>query len=89
MGAEVLDRAYTATAAVLANVAPEQLDLSTPCSSWTVRDLLNHVIAGGYFFAAVASGHEPTPAGTWRGRPGSPRISILTPGSSCSSSRTG
>ena len=62
MGAEVLDRAYAATAAVLANVTPDQLDLPTPCASWKVRDLLNHMIAGGYFFAAVATGEEPTPA---------------------------
>jgi uncharacterized protein (TIGR03086 family) len=62
MGAELLDRAYAATGAVLANVTPDQLDLGTPCVSWRVRDLLNHVIAGGYFFAAVATGEEPTPA---------------------------
>ena len=61
MGAELLDRAYEATGAVLAGVTRDQLDLPTPCASWKVRDLLNHVIAGGYFFAAVASGEEPTP----------------------------
>ena len=61
MGAELLDRAYEATGAVLAGVTRDQLDRPTPCASWKVRDLLNHLIAGGYFCAAVASGEEPTP----------------------------
>ncbi len=27
------------------SVEPDQLDLPTPCTAWTVRDLLNHVVA--------------------------------------------
>jgi uncharacterized protein (TIGR03086 family) len=62
MGAELLDRAYAATGAVLAEVTPDQLDLPTPCASWKVCDVINHVVAGGYFFAAVAAGEEPMDA---------------------------
>jgi uncharacterized protein (TIGR03086 family) len=36
---------------VLANVSPEQLDEPTPCDSWTVRDLVNHIVGGTTFFA--------------------------------------
>ncbi len=34
----------------------DQLDVQTPCSEWKVRDLLNHVIGGGYMFAAGLRG---------------------------------
>lgn len=62
MGAELLDRAYAATNAVVANITPDQLDLPTPCASWKVRDIINHVVGGGYFFAAVATDEEPMAA---------------------------
>ncbi len=39
-------RAQDAFAGVLANVSPEQLGTATPCSEWTVRDLIEHVIGG-------------------------------------------
>jgi uncharacterized protein (TIGR03086 family) len=35
---------------------PDQLDNQTPCSQWKVRALLNHVIGGGYMFAAGLRG---------------------------------
>jgi uncharacterized protein (TIGR03086 family) len=62
MSADLLARAYEATGAVLADVTPDQLDGPTPCASWKVRDVINHVVAGSYFFAAVASGEEPMAA---------------------------
>jgi uncharacterized protein (TIGR03086 family) len=36
----------------------DQLDIQTPCSDWTVRDLLNHVIGGGHMFATGLRGEE-------------------------------
>ncbi|AGZ52307.1 TIGR03086 family metal-binding protein [Mycobacterium kansasii] len=39
-------RAQDAFAGVLANVSPEQHGAATPCSEWTVRDLIEHVISG-------------------------------------------
>lgn len=39
-------RAQDAFAGVLANVGVDQLDAGTPCSEWTVNDLIEHVIGG-------------------------------------------
>ncbi|HWS92806.1 MAG TPA: maleylpyruvate isomerase N-terminal domain-containing protein, partial [Mycobacterium sp.] len=39
-------RAQDAFAGVLANVGPEQFGAPTPCSEWTIRDLIEHVIGG-------------------------------------------
>jgi uncharacterized protein (TIGR03086 family) len=33
-----------------------QLDDSTPCDQWAVRDLLNHLVGGGYMFAMSLNG---------------------------------
>lgn len=39
-------RAQDVFAGVLANVGPEQLEAPTPCSEWTVGDLIEHVVGG-------------------------------------------
>lgn len=39
-----LDRAFACARTVLANVDASKLDAPTPCHSWTVRDLINHMI---------------------------------------------
>lgn len=40
-----LDRtALVATGAVIAGLSDEQLDLRTPCSEWTVRDVIEHMV---------------------------------------------
>jgi uncharacterized protein (TIGR03086 family) len=52
------DHALDLTAAIVANVRPEQLDLPTPCAEFDVRTLLEHMIAGNDRFAVVAGG-EP------------------------------
>ena len=36
----------------------DQLGNTTPCSEWTVRDLLSHVIGGGHMFAAGLRGES-------------------------------
>ena len=43
-------------ATVLAGVAPEQQTLATPCSDWSVSDLIDHVIDGNAYFADVVAG---------------------------------
>ena len=53
MTTENLERAYAVARGVVANVKADQLDDPTPCVSWHVRDLLNHMI-GGTFWAATA-----------------------------------
>jgi uncharacterized protein (TIGR03086 family) len=44
MTAEGLERAWVVSRAIVANVTPDQLHESTPCQSWDVHDLLNHMI---------------------------------------------
>ena len=58
MSTVILERAFATTAGVLAQVTVDQMDLETPCASWKVRDLVNHIVASSYFFAAVAEHGE-------------------------------
>jgi uncharacterized protein (TIGR03086 family) len=52
----VLDKAGK----VVDNVTPEQLSASTPCTEWTVRDVMNHVVGGATMFAeCVEAGSVP------------------------------
>lgn len=61
MSAEILEQSFASTAAVLAQVTADQLDGRTPCASWSVRDLVNHVVGGATFFAVTAeTGAAPT-----------------------------
>ncbi len=64
MSADNLEQAFASTARVLANVTGDQLDEQTPCASWKVRDLVNHVVGGAGFFAVIAeTGQPPTMEG--------------------------
>jgi uncharacterized protein (TIGR03086 family) len=45
-----LDRAASAAAQVLDGVKADQLDASSPCTDWSVRQVINHVISGNLFF---------------------------------------
>jgi len=49
MTATDLRHAHDVFADVLARVTPEQHDLPTPCASWDVRQLLEHVIGAAHF----------------------------------------
>ena len=53
-GAEVLERACASTAIVLAAVRAADFDLPTPCRSWTVKDVINHVIGSAAAYAELA-----------------------------------
>ncbi len=50
------------TAGVFSGVKADQHEDATPCPEWNVRELMNHIVGGGFMFAAVASGQE-MPAG--------------------------
>jgi len=64
MSADVLEQAFASTAKVLANLQPGNLDQPTPCASWKVRDLVNHIVGGTYFFATTAeTGQAPGQSG--------------------------
>jgi uncharacterized protein (TIGR03086 family) len=55
-----LARAFASTRLIVGAVTPEQLDAPTPCVSWRVRDIINHLIAGSYWFAgAMSTGVAP------------------------------
>jgi uncharacterized protein (TIGR03086 family) len=41
---------------LLVNTTPDQLDNATPCANWTVRDLLNHLVGGGYMIGGALKG---------------------------------
>jgi uncharacterized protein (TIGR03086 family) len=44
-------RVIEVTGQVVDNIEPQQLDNPSPCDGWTVRDVLNHIVAGAELFA--------------------------------------
>ena len=55
-----IERAFASTRGVLANVKPDQLSDPTPCQSWQVRELINHIVGVSFWFAgAVNAGVAP------------------------------
>jgi hypothetical protein len=60
MSAELLARCFASTRAVLANMTPEQFEAAeTPCASWSVKELLDHVVDGTTYFAITAETGTP------------------------------
>lgn len=55
-------RAQDAFAGVLAKVSPDQFGAPTPCSEWTVRDLIEHVIGGNEHVGLWAGSPVQPPA---------------------------
>ena len=43
-------------AGMVGRVTPADLRLSTPCASWTTRDLLNHLVGGAEMYAGALQG---------------------------------
>lgn len=60
MSTEALERAFAATRGVLQNVKQDQLDDPTPCESWKVRDLIDHIVSGSVFFGMTMDAGEGT-----------------------------
>lgn len=56
MSTAPLEQAIASAKAVLAGVKSDQLGASTPCASWKVSDLVNHIVGGQFFFSSVAKG---------------------------------
>lgn len=48
--------ALAATRPVVAGIDPGQWTAPTPCADWNVRELLNHIVAGNWWAAELASG---------------------------------
>lgn len=55
---ELYRRATARAVDVAYGVRPDQLASSTPCSEWTVQDLLDHLVTGTVYLAA-ALGSDP------------------------------
>lgn len=56
MSAEILERANASTENVLGNVSRDKLGLASPCASWHVSDVMNHVVGNNFWFEAIARG---------------------------------
>jgi uncharacterized protein (TIGR03086 family) len=62
MGTEALAQAFAMTREILDNVKSDQYDDPTPCVSWNVRAVVNHVVEGANWFAlCVNGGAAPDP----------------------------
>jgi uncharacterized protein (TIGR03086 family) len=57
-------RGQDAFAAVLAAVRPQQMGAATPCTEWTVGDLIEHVI-GGNERVLIRAGLRTEPDASW------------------------
>jgi len=51
---EMLERACDITDRIMSGVQPGQLGDPTPCRDWTVRELMEHIVASTDFFADAA-----------------------------------
>ena len=67
MVTENLSRAFASTRTVLSNVGTDHLDDPTPCRSWKVCDLVNHIVGGAHWFGASTEAGESVepPARDW------------------------
>lgn len=63
MSTQPLEMAIAAARDALASVDASQLSASTPCASWDVSGLINHMVGGQAFFSAGVAG-TPPPAET-------------------------
>jgi len=61
MSTELLANAFASTRAVLERVTPDQLARQTPCRSWDVATLINHMIAAPRHAATAVSGGTGAP----------------------------
>lgn len=59
---EQLGRAFAAVGDLISKVRPEQWSAPTPCTDWTARQLVDHLIGMNRAFAALLA-DEPSPLG--------------------------
>ena len=53
---DAFDRAAAAATNVVADITDDQYGLPTPCTEWTVRNVLNHLVTGNLMTVAVVGG---------------------------------
>ncbi len=62
MSTESLERAFAMTRGILANVSPDDYGKPSPCQSWDVRAVVNHLVEGANWFGlCVEGGEAPDP----------------------------
>lgn len=59
MSTQSLAQAIEAASTVLAGVRADQLEDPTPCASWNVGEVINHMVGGMRFFTAGLAGEAP------------------------------
>ncbi|MGH3825316.1 MAG: TIGR03086 family metal-binding protein [Pseudonocardiaceae bacterium] len=60
---EQLSRALTAVGHLITGIRPEQWSGATPCTDWTVRELVNHLVGVNLVFVALLSDQAPPERG--------------------------
>jgi uncharacterized protein (TIGR03086 family) len=53
-GVALLQRTVDETTRIVDGITPDQLDNTTLCTEWSVRDLINHITGGSTMFAVSA-----------------------------------
>ena len=56
-----LSRALDAVAGLISNIRADQWSAPTPCTDWTVRQMVNHLIGMNRVFAALLADQPPPP----------------------------
>lgn len=88
--ADDLTRALSAVEELIAGVGDDQWSAPTPCTTWTVRELVNHLVGVNLVFAALVNGQSPPergtdvlgedPAGAYRDSSRAIRVAFAQPG---------
>jgi uncharacterized protein (TIGR03086 family) len=55
MSAELFAGAAASTQKIIEQLSSTQLELATPCASWQVRDVINHIVGNTFWFEAIAT----------------------------------
>jgi uncharacterized protein (TIGR03086 family) len=58
---EHLGRAFDTVAGLISNIRADQWSAPTPCTEWTVRQVVNHLIGMNRVFAALLADQPPPP----------------------------
>jgi uncharacterized protein (TIGR03086 family) len=58
---DLIDQGYAWTAARIAAVPPDRLEAPTPCTLWTLRELLDHTIGSLTMLTAAVDGGDGSP----------------------------
>ena len=57
----IFDLSQTRAASVIASISEDQLELSTPCDEWSVRDVINKLVASTLLFASFGRREDGDP----------------------------